>query len=172
MKTRQAGFTIVELVVVIVLMGILSAVIVPKLVSDSTFAAAAWRSDIVSALRYAQKTAVSHRRMVCASVDASAVTLTISANNVAGPGSNSTCSAAPLCGALTLPAPDSSTYVSKDPAVTASGSQVGVMMLFQPNGTITTTCSGTTYVSTTITILPASATANTVQITGATGYVE
>ena len=55
----------VELVVVIVLVGIVAAVAMPRWRGDNGFEERIVRDQIVAALRYAQKSAVAARRMVC-----------------------------------------------------------------------------------------------------------
>ncbi len=73
---REAGFTIVELVMTIVMVGVLAVVAWPTM-STSEYRAVEFRDKVVSALRYAQKTATSHRRMVCVAFTASSLALTI-----------------------------------------------------------------------------------------------
>jgi MSHA pilin protein MshC len=61
---RASGFTMVELIMVIVILGILSVVAIPRM-DTSGYRALQFHDQTVAALRYAQKTATSHRRMVC-----------------------------------------------------------------------------------------------------------
>ena len=54
----NAGFTVVELVLVIVIIGILGAVAGPRFFNNSTFDERAYYDELASAIRYAQKVAV------------------------------------------------------------------------------------------------------------------
>lgn len=58
------GFTIVELVVVISIMGILAAVAAPRFVNSDIFETRGDAGLLSSTLRYAQKTAIAQRRNV------------------------------------------------------------------------------------------------------------
>lgn len=55
---RQAGFTLIELVVVIVLLGILAAFAIPRFVDIDSFRVRAAYDEVAGAVRYAQKLAV------------------------------------------------------------------------------------------------------------------
>lgn len=57
-KTKQQGFTLTELILVIVLLSILSAIALPRFFSRSTFDERVFFDDTLSALHYAQKHAV------------------------------------------------------------------------------------------------------------------
>ncbi|MGB0205822.1 MAG: prepilin-type N-terminal cleavage/methylation domain-containing protein [Neptuniibacter sp.] len=57
-KSHQRGFTLVEIIVVIILLGILSAVALPRLQGTSDYQAYSLRSNILGSLKLAQKTAL------------------------------------------------------------------------------------------------------------------
>ena len=102
----QRGFTMAELVIVMVIVGVLSAVAVPRLFDKNEFAARGGRDFLASGLRYAQKSAIALRRNVCVDIAGSTVSATIAA----APGSDQPCSA----GAALLHPANNLTYA--DPA--------------------------------------------------------
>jgi MSHA pilin protein MshC len=151
----------VELITVMVVLGVVSAVAIPRLMGDSGMAAAAYRNELASALRYAQKTAVSHRRMVCAQLDPALVTLTIDTSNDA----NAVCN-------TVLAGPIDSAYASTDSAVSASGALVGGVLYFHPNGSITSDSAGASIVAGSISIDAQGASHASITVQGATGHVD
>ena len=72
----QAGFTLAELVVVMVVTGILAVVAVPRMLDMDQFSARGTRDFVGAALRYAQKSAIAMRRNVCVTVGATQLTVT------------------------------------------------------------------------------------------------
>jgi MSHA pilin protein MshC len=61
---KQAGFTLVELIAVITIVGLLAAVAGPKFIGSAVFETRGAQATLLAALRYAQKTAVAQRRVV------------------------------------------------------------------------------------------------------------
>jgi len=56
--TRSAGFTFIELIVVLVILGVISAIAVPKFFSVTDFSEDFYFNDVLASVRYAQKLAV------------------------------------------------------------------------------------------------------------------
>lgn len=60
MKTRQTGFSLVELVIVVTLIGIVSVVSMSRMLSRNTFNAPLVRDAVISMARAAQQNAIGH----------------------------------------------------------------------------------------------------------------
>jgi len=61
---QKTGFTLVELIVVIVLVGFVALIAAPRFFSQPTFDAARFHDTAISAIRYGQKVAVAQRANV------------------------------------------------------------------------------------------------------------
>lgn len=77
---REHGFTLVEMITVMIILGILAAVALPRFFDRRDFDARAFLDQTAAMLRYAQKAAIAQRRTVCAGFTANAVSLTIDAD--------------------------------------------------------------------------------------------
>lgn len=78
---------------VIVILGVLAVVAVPRIFNSNDFYARGFQDETRALLRFAQKTAIAQRRDVCVTVAATGVMLQIATDN---PGTN-------CAGTLTLP---------------------------------------------------------------------
>jgi prepilin-type N-terminal cleavage/methylation domain-containing protein len=152
----ERGFTLPELIAVLVLVGILAAVALPKFDAALSLRDDGWHDEVVSALRHARQTAVSHRRLVCASVGSTSVTLTIAAANPA-----TACTAA-------LPGPDGSATYASTATGSASIAPAGTIY-FQPSGRATSDGAGNSASDRTITL---GGSGGTISVIGETGHVE
>ena len=73
---RHAGYTIVELVLVLVIIAILGAAAGPRFFDNTAFDERGYHDELASALRYAQKVAVASGCRVRAEINASSYALT------------------------------------------------------------------------------------------------
>src|SRR5207247_3623636 len=88
---RRRGFTLPELVMVIVVIGILAVVTAPRFISWKGFSSRGFYDEAQAVVRYAQKTAVAWRRTIYVCVSATAISAT----------SNSDCTTAPVTHPIT-----------------------------------------------------------------------
>lgn len=75
------GFTLIELIMVIVLLGVLAVFATPRIFNSNDFNARGFHDETLSLLRFAQKTAIAQRRTVCVAFStATGATLRIASN--------------------------------------------------------------------------------------------
>lgn len=146
--TKMSGFTLTELVAVMLIIGVLAVATIPRLLDRKTFDSRGFNDQTLSALRYAHKAAIAQRRTVCVSFSASSVTFTMA--SVAG---SSACDTN-----LAGPAGDSPFQVSASPGVAYTASPSN----FQFNGAGQASLGQT---------LQVSGVANAITVEQETGYV-
>jgi MSHA pilin protein MshC len=72
----QHGFSLVELITIMLILGVLGAVAMPRFFERSTFDARGFYDQVISTLRFAQKTAIAQHRFVCVAFAGNSLTLT------------------------------------------------------------------------------------------------
>ena len=88
-RVHQLGFTLIELVMVIVLLGVLAVFATPRIFNSGDFYARGFHDETLAFLRYAQKTAIAQRRTVCVAFTTNSATL-----NMASTAATTTCNTA------------------------------------------------------------------------------
>jgi prepilin-type N-terminal cleavage/methylation domain-containing protein len=151
---RQAGFTLMELVAVLVLVGVLAVTVAPRMDGALSLRTTAWRDQVLAALRQAGALAQGHRRLVCVNVASGAVTLTLSSANPA-----TSCTAA-------VPGPDGNAAWARDANAPATAVSPAGTLYFQPNGRVTADGAGTSVVDRSISITGETA----ISLTAETGH--
>lgn len=96
---QHKGFTLVELVMILVLVGILAAVALPRFFSRSTYDTLEFFNQVQAMLRYAQKVAIAQNRSVYVRLDPASIALCFDAacaSQVASPSGKNSGSTATL----------------------------------------------------------------------------
>lgn len=83
-RLKQRGFTLVELITVLVIVGVLAMAALPRFFDKNTFDSRGYYDQVISTLRFAQKTAVAQHRFVCVTFAANSITLTHGATAACG----------------------------------------------------------------------------------------
>lgn len=153
---RRRGFTLVELILVMVLLGALAVVAMPRTGGANALRSAAWRAQVLAAVREAQTVAQAHRRLVCLAVDGPSVTLTLADQPDA-----SDCRVEWL-------GPDGDKRFAHDDAAPATSLASKGPLYFQPSGRITLDGGGGAVANTQIDIDGETS----IPIIGETGHVD
>jgi prepilin-type N-terminal cleavage/methylation domain-containing protein len=155
-RAALQGFTLIELVTVLLLVAILAAVAVPRLDMGRGITQAAWRDQVLAALLHARALAQGHRRLVCVTVATGEVRLTMASANPA-----TSC-------ATTVAGNDGDARWSHDGQGLAITVTPAGTLYFQPDGRITSDGAGATALNATIAISGLASLA----VVGETGHVQ
>lgn len=152
----QRGFTLIELIMVMVLIGVLAVFAAPRIFNSNDFYARGFHDETLALLRYAQKTAIAQRRTVCVSFTSNSATLTMASIAATFNCTASVALRGPAGGAATISARPGVTYSTLPTAFNFNG-------LGQP-----ITGSGGAMATQTIQVASA---ANSIKVETVTGYV-
>lgn len=72
----EGGFTLLELIVTMILVGILAAVAIPRFVGQGSFETRGFHDRVINAIQFARQQAVAQRRQVCVTVSAAGLSTT------------------------------------------------------------------------------------------------
>ncbi len=161
---RMRGFTLVELVMVIVLLGVLSVYAVPRMINTGDFFARGFHDQSMAYLRYAQKTAIAQRRTVCVTLSANAISLRIA--GAAGSNNCDPASPPPAPSGTALRGPAGEAGLSARSGVVFSGTPVSFN--FDALGQPVDNSSGAAAATQTLQVANVS---RSITIEAATGYV-
>lgn len=76
-RVVQRGFTLIEMIMVIVILGALAVYAAPRLFDSNVVYARGFHDETLAYLRFAHKTAIAQRRTVCVAFGGNSLTLTI-----------------------------------------------------------------------------------------------
>lgn len=75
MKKYQAGFTLVELIMTMIIVGILAVFAAPRFFETSVFQSRGFADQVQASLRYAQKIAIAQHRFACVTIAGNSLSL-------------------------------------------------------------------------------------------------
>jgi MSHA pilin protein MshC len=150
------GFTMVELITVMVLVGVLAVVAMPRLDAAMGLRSTAWRDQIKAAALHARGLAQSQRRVVCLTVATGELRLAMASSNPTT-----------ACDRI-VPGSDGDARWAVDPQQLPITATPAATLYFQPDGRVTRGINGATYTNFSIAVAGETALA----ITGATGHVQ
>ena len=119
------GFTMVELIAVLLLVGVLAVTAIPRLNTTDSLRGAAWRDQVQAAVLQARSLAAGHRRLVCLTVATGSVQMAMASANPA-----TTCN-------TTVTGPDGDNRWAVDGQNLAVTASPGATLHFQPDGRVT-----------------------------------
>ena len=155
LRRRQRGFTAVELITVLVLVGVLAVVAMPRMDAGLSLRGAAWRDQVQAGLMHARSQAQGHRRLVCLTLASGELRLAIASANPAS-----------ACNTAVNGADGDARWAYDGNGFALLQSPAGTLY-FQPDGRITSDGAGSSAVNVSITLTGETA----LQLTGETGYV-
>jgi len=123
--SRQAGFTLIELITCMVIMGILAAAIGPRFVENRTVQARGFADDLANSLRYAQRIAIASGCQVRVGITAAGY------SSFQRAAAGNTCSAAGAWNQAVLQIDGTSLAATSPAGVTATPNRT---IVFQTNG--------------------------------------
>ena len=154
-RRAAGGFTLVELIAVLMLLGVLAVVALPRMGGAVALRGAAWRDQVKAGLLQGRVLAQSHRRLVCAVLTTADIRLTMASANPAS-----------TCNTVIKGADGDVRWAFDSNAITLTQTPAGTLY-FQPDGRITSDGAGLSSANTTVSLAGETA----LQLIGETGHV-
>ena len=151
----QRGFTLVELIAVMVLVGVLSVVALPRLDGALAWRGAGWRDQLQAGLLQARALAQGHRRLVCVTLATGELRLALASANPAS-----------ACNTVLQGLDGDARWAHDANALTLTQTPAGTLY-FQPDGRITSDGAGGSPVNASVALAGEA----TLQLIGETGHV-
>lgn len=155
MRQGQRGFTMVELITVMVLVGVLAVVAMPRLDGALSLRGAGWRDQLQAGLLQARVLAQGHRRLVCVSVATGEIRLSMASANPAS-----------SCNTVLNGLDGDARWAADSNGIALLLSPAGTLY-FQPDGRITSDGAGVNAVNASLAVSGETA----LQLSGETGHV-
>ncbi len=146
----------VELITVLVLIGVLAVVVMPRLHGANGLHATAWRDQLGAAVLQARHTAVGHRRLVCLTVATGELRLAMASSNPA-----TACN-------TSINGPDGDARWAVDAQRLAISASPAATLYFQPDGRVSRDGAGAQVASFTLGIAGEAS----LSVIGSTGHVQ